>query len=48
MKRALTVRIEDEELLKIKINLLKERKSFQQYVMELIRKDMKEKEDKHE
>jgi predicted DNA binding CopG/RHH family protein len=48
MKRTITVRIEDEELLKIKINLLKERKSFQQYVMELIRKDMKEKEDKHE
>jgi predicted DNA binding CopG/RHH family protein len=48
MKRTITIRIEDEELLKIKINLLKERKSFQQYVMELIRKDMKEKEDKHE
>ena len=48
MKRTITVRIEDEELLKIKINLLKERKSFQQYVMELIRKDMKEKGDKHE
>ena len=48
MKRTITVRIEDEELLKIKINLLKERKSFQKYVMELIRKDMKEKEDKHE
>jgi predicted DNA binding CopG/RHH family protein len=48
MKRTITVRIEDEELLKIKINLLKERKSFQQYVMELIRKDMKEKEDKYE
>ena len=48
MKRTITVRIEDEELLKIKINLLKERKSFQQYVMELIRKDVKEKEDKHE
>lgn len=42
MKRALTVRIEDNELLAIKIKLLKEKKSFQQYVMELIRKDMKE------
>ena len=48
MKRTITVRIEDEELLKIKIKLLKERKSFQQYVMELIRKDMIDKEDKHE
>lgn len=48
MRRNVTVRIEEEELLKIKIKLLKERKSFQQYVMDLIRKDMKEKEDKYE
>lgn len=40
MRRNVTIRIEDEELLKIKIKLLKERKSFQKYVMELIRKDM--------
>ena len=40
MKRALTVRIEEKELFKIKVKLLKERKSFQKYVMELIRKDM--------
>ena len=40
MRRNVTVRIEEEELLKIKIKLLRERKSFQQYVMELIRKDL--------
>ena len=40
MRRNITIRIEDEELLKIKIKLLKERKSLQKYVMELIRKDM--------
>ena len=40
MKRALTVRIKDEEYIDIKIKLLKEKKTFQQYVMELIRKDM--------
>ena len=47
MRRNVTIRIEDEELLEIKIKLLKERKSFQKYVMELIRKDMEnEKRDK--
>lgn len=40
MRRNVTIRIEDEELLEIKIKLLKERKSLQKYVMELIRKDM--------
>ena len=40
MKKALTVRIEDKEYIDIKIKLLKEKKTFQRYVMELIRKDM--------
>jgi hypothetical protein len=40
MKRNLTVRIEEEEYINIKIKLLKDKKSFQQYVMDLIRKDM--------
>ena len=43
MKKALTVRIEDKEYIDIKIKLLKEKKTFQRYVMELIRKDMEDK-----
>lgn len=35
-----TIRIEESEYIDIKIKLIKENKSFQQYVMELIRKDM--------
>lgn len=35
-----TVRIDEDELKLIKIKLVKESKSFQEYVMELIRKDM--------
>lgn len=40
-----TIRIEESEYIDIKIKLIKEGKSFQQYVMELIRKDMEVKED---
>lgn len=40
-KKAMTVRIENDEYIKIKIKLLKDNKNFQDYVMELIRKDMK-------
>ena len=43
MRKTLTVRIEEEEHINIKIKLLKEKKTFQQYVMELIRKDMEDK-----
>ena len=42
MKRALTVRIEESEYIQIRIKLLKEKKSFQKYVMELIKKDMED------
>jgi predicted DNA binding CopG/RHH family protein len=38
--KKLTVRIEEKEYIEIKIKLLKENKSFQKYVMELIKKDM--------
>lgn len=41
MIRKQSIRIEEKELLEIKMKLLKENKSFQQYVMELIREDMK-------
>ena len=41
MIKQISVRIEEAELKKIKIKLVMENKSFQEYVMELIRKDMK-------
>jgi predicted DNA binding CopG/RHH family protein len=40
--KKLTVRIEEKEYIEIKIKLLKENKSFQKYVMELIKKDMED------
>ena len=40
-KKSMTIRIEENEFKKIKIKLINDDKSFQEYVMELIRRDMK-------
>ena len=39
-KKSMTIRIEENEFKKIKIKLINDDKSFQEYVMELIRRDM--------
>ncbi|HSQ89178.1 hypothetical protein [Romboutsia sp.] len=44
MRKQLGVRIDENEYKKIKIMLVEENKTFQDYVLELIRKDMEEKE----
>ena len=40
-KKSMTVRLTEEEFKEIKIKLINDDKSFQEYVMELIKKDMK-------
>ena len=40
-KKSMTVRLTEEEFKEIKIKLIHDYKSFQEYVMELIKKDMK-------
>lgn len=41
-KKAMTIRLKEEDYINIKIKLLKENKTFQDYVLELIKKDMEE------
>lgn len=40
-KKSMTVRLTEKEFKEIKIKLINDDKSFQKYVMELIKKDMK-------
>ena len=40
-KKSMTVRLTEQEYKEIKIKLINDDKSFQEYVMELIKKDMK-------
>ena len=40
-KKSMTVRLTEQEFKGIKIKLINDDKSFQEYVMELIKKDMK-------
>jgi predicted DNA binding CopG/RHH family protein len=40
-KKSMTVRLTEQEFKEIKIKLINDDKSFQEYVMELIKKDMK-------
>ena len=40
-KKSMTVRLTEQEFKEIKIKLIHDDKSFQEYVMELIKKDMK-------
>ena len=40
-KKSMTVRLTEQEFKEIKIKLINDGKSFQEYVMELIKKDMK-------
>ena len=40
-KTSMTVRVESEEMKRIKIMLIEKEMSFQEYVMQLIREDMK-------
>ena len=40
-KKSMTVRLTEQEFKEIKIKLTNDDKSFQEYVMELITKDMK-------
>ena len=40
-KKSMTIRIEEKEFKEIKIKLINDDKSFQEYVMELIKRDMK-------
>ena len=40
-KRNMTIRLTEKEFKEIKIKLINDNKSFQGYVMELIRKDMR-------
>ena len=40
-KKSMTVRLTEEEFKEIKIKIINDDKSFQEYVMELIKKDMK-------
>ena len=40
-KKRMTVRLREQEFKEIKIKLINDDKSFQEYVMELIKKDMK-------
>lgn len=40
-KKSMTVRLTEQEFKEIKIKLINDGKSFQEYVMELIKRDMK-------
>ena len=40
-KKSMTVRLTEKEFKEIKIKLINDDKSFQEYVMELIKRDMK-------
>ena len=40
-KKSMTVRLTEQEFKEIKIKLINDDKSFQEYVMEIIKKDMK-------
>lgn len=40
-KKSMTVRLTEQEFKEIKIKLINDDKSFQEYVMELIKRDMK-------
>ena len=40
-KKSMTVRLTEQEFKEIKIKLINDDKSFQEYILELIRRDMK-------
>lgn len=40
-KKSMTVRLTEQEFKEIKIKLINDGKSFQEYIMELIKRDMK-------
>lgn len=40
-KKSMTVRLTEQEFKEVKIKLINDGKSFQEYIMELIKRDMK-------